>query len=144
MAARRRVLGPEHPNTRIAAYNLASTLNKQGQHTEAEDILQSVLAVEQRNKGYNHADTLRTSSMLSLVQDIAQHIFELEKIEAAHAAAHEVKLAEAMPGGEPPACVALRTSVRDASGVEKQAVVTAAVEAASAQAAVQVAASTTQ
>ena len=59
---------------------------------------------------------------------IAQTLFEKNEAAAASAALRAVKLAELLPGGEPPACVALWTSGRDTSDAEEQAVVAAAVE----------------
>ena len=51
LAERKRVLGAEHPDTQVAADNLARTLADQGKRAEAEEIEREVLAVRKRVLG---------------------------------------------------------------------------------------------
>ncbi len=51
LAERKRVLGAEHPDTLVAADNLARTLEDQGKRAEAEEIEREVLAVRKRVLG---------------------------------------------------------------------------------------------
>lgn len=59
------MLGADHADTLLAAYNLADCLSSQGTHAEAEDLLQEVLEAEQRTKGPGHADPLQTAATLA-------------------------------------------------------------------------------
>ena len=65
LAAQRRVLGPEHPETLRTSHNLAWSLGKLGQHAEAELLLQSVLEGHQRALGPEHDDALRAAVALA-------------------------------------------------------------------------------
>jgi hypothetical protein len=51
LAERKRVLGAEHPDTLVAADNLARTLADQGKRAEAEEMEREVLAVRKRVLG---------------------------------------------------------------------------------------------
>jgi eukaryotic-like serine/threonine-protein kinase len=57
---RRRVLGPENPDTLHSMYLVAKNLNDEGQYAEAEKQLQQVLEIQQRVLGPQHPDTLAT------------------------------------------------------------------------------------
>ena len=46
------------------AHNLATSLDSQGKHAEAEEMLRAVLAVEKRVLGPEHSATLTTASAL--------------------------------------------------------------------------------
>ena len=48
---RRRVLGPEHPQTLVSMLNLADTLTKMGQYEEAENMLKQTLEIQRRVLG---------------------------------------------------------------------------------------------
>ena len=64
METRRRVLGPEHPDTLTSMANLASTYSSQGRWTEAEELDVQVMEIRRRVLGPEHPDTL--SSMANL------------------------------------------------------------------------------
>ena len=55
-------------DTFVTTCYLAGCLSKQGKHAEAEELLQGVLAAEQRTLGPDHADTLKTASLLAEAQ----------------------------------------------------------------------------
>ncbi len=46
---RRRVLGPEHPDTLNTMGNLAASLSGQGKHAEAEQMQRELLNVQRRD-----------------------------------------------------------------------------------------------
>ena len=73
LAARQRVLGPEHPATLMSAHNSARCLAKQmllSKFAEAEELLRGVLAARQRIRGGHHVETLQTAKLLSMVQSV--------------------------------------------------------------------------
>ncbi len=55
---RRRVLGPEHPDTLTLMSSLASSLDVQGKRAEAEQMQREVLDVQRRVLGPEHPSTL--------------------------------------------------------------------------------------
>ncbi len=63
---RKRVLGPEHPDTLTSAANLAGSLSGQGKTAEAEQIEREVLAIRTRVLGPEHPGTLTTASNLAI------------------------------------------------------------------------------
>jgi hypothetical protein len=65
LEARRRVLGPEHPNTLSTASNQACTLYNQGKHAEAESIFSELLVARRRVLGPEHPRTLETAANLA-------------------------------------------------------------------------------
>jgi tetratricopeptide (TPR) repeat protein len=69
---RRRVLGPEHPDTLQSMNNLAVLYNKQGKHTQAEALFTQVLEPVRRVLGKDHPDTLTTLNGLGFAQ-LRQH-----------------------------------------------------------------------
>ena len=74
LAARQRVLGPEHPDTLRSLSDLSVLLDKLGQHLEAADMARQALAARQRVLGPEHPDTLRSLSDLSVFLDkLGQH-----------------------------------------------------------------------
>ena len=60
LEVRKRVQGPEHPDTLATASNLASSLSGQGKYAEAEQMEREVLAVETRMFGAEDPETLLT------------------------------------------------------------------------------------
>src|SRR5208282_1606405 len=67
---RRRVLGPEHPDTLRSMNSLASDLIDGGHYAEAEKLDRETLGIRRRVLGVEHADTL--TSMNNLADDLAQ------------------------------------------------------------------------
>ena len=55
----------EDPERLEAANNLATSLDSQGKHAEAEEMLRAVLAVRKRVQGAEHPDTLTTAHNLA-------------------------------------------------------------------------------
>jgi eukaryotic-like serine/threonine-protein kinase len=62
---RRRVLGPEHPDTLISMNNLALLYREQGRYGQAEPLFTKVLKVRRRVLGPEHPDTLDTINDLA-------------------------------------------------------------------------------
>jgi len=65
METRRRVLGPEHPDTLTSMSNLASTYRNQGRWTEAEELEVQVMETRRRVLGPEHPDTLASMNNLA-------------------------------------------------------------------------------
>jgi hypothetical protein len=55
---RRRVLGPEHPDTLASVHNLAIVLYDEGRYTEAERLDRETLDIRRGVLGPEHPDTL--------------------------------------------------------------------------------------
>ncbi|TFH29491.1 MAG: BspA family leucine-rich repeat surface protein, partial [Promethearchaeota archaeon] len=66
--ARKRVLGPQHPDTLASMNNLARSLTDQGKHQEAADLLKVVVATREKTLGENHLDTLTATDNLNLTR----------------------------------------------------------------------------
>ena len=69
LAAEKRALGPEHPDTLNTSNNLATALVTQGKFAKAVVIYKEVLAAEKRVLGPEHPDTLNISNNLALALD---------------------------------------------------------------------------
>jgi tetratricopeptide (TPR) repeat protein len=69
LVARRRVMGPEHPDTLLTANNLAIALDYQGKHAEAVTLLREVLVARRRVLGPEHPSTLTTANNLAAALD---------------------------------------------------------------------------
>jgi len=67
---RRRVLGPEHPETLGSMNSVASDLSDEGHYAEAEKLDRETLGIRRRVLGPEHPDTL--TSMNNLADDLAQ------------------------------------------------------------------------
>ena len=67
--ARRRVLGPEHPNTLRAMNNLALLYLYQGKYAQAEPLFHKLLEVAHRVMGEEHPDALTYTNNLALLYD---------------------------------------------------------------------------
>ena len=65
MTTRKRVLGPEHPNTLTSMSNLSSIYFIQGRWKEAEELQVQVLETWKQVLGPEHPDTLTSMSNLS-------------------------------------------------------------------------------
>ena len=65
LSRRRRILGPDHPDTLFSASNLAHDLRELGRYTEARDIDQDVLDRRRRTLGPKHPNTLRSARSLA-------------------------------------------------------------------------------
>jgi len=74
---RRRVLGPDHPDTLDSAHNLAIDLRLLGDAQAARDLNQDILDRRRRILGEDHPDTLRSAN------DLAADLRELGEIPAA-------------------------------------------------------------
>src|SRR5438552_1288741 len=57
LAARRKLLGEEHPDTAASYARLALDLHALGKYAEAESLMQRVLAVRRKVLGEEHPDT---------------------------------------------------------------------------------------
>jgi hypothetical protein len=62
---RKKVLGPEHPDTLTSMNNLGWVLSSQGKHVEAEQIHQQTLELRKKVLGLEHPDTLTSMSNLA-------------------------------------------------------------------------------
>jgi non-specific serine/threonine protein kinase/serine/threonine-protein kinase len=63
---RRRVLGPENPDTLRSMNDLARTLDHEGQYAEAESLVRQTLDIERRVLGPEHPDTVWSISNLGI------------------------------------------------------------------------------
>ncbi|RFU27453.1 hypothetical protein B7463_g8883, partial [Scytalidium lignicola] len=65
LALRKKVLGPEHPNTLMSMNNLAMLLDSQGKYDEAEPIFRQTLALSEKVLGPEHPNTLNSMNNLA-------------------------------------------------------------------------------
>jgi len=65
METRRKVRGPEHPDTLTSMNNLASTYRNQGRWTEAEELEVQVMETRRRVLSPEHPDTLTSMNNLA-------------------------------------------------------------------------------
>jgi Tetratricopeptide repeat len=65
LAARQRVLGPDHPDTLASMNNLAATRRKTGDLQGARDLLEKTLAARRRLLGDDHPETLQSMNRLA-------------------------------------------------------------------------------
>ncbi|KAH8598603.1 hypothetical protein B0O99DRAFT_505943 [Bisporella sp. PMI_857] len=61
---RKRVLGPEHPDTLTSMANLASTYRHQGRGIDALKLMEECVMLRARTIGTNHPDTLSSRTTL--------------------------------------------------------------------------------
>ena len=78
---RRRVLGPQHPDTLTSMYSLGGNLEVQGRYAEAEKLDRETLDTQRRALGLEHPDTLRSMDRLADVLDEEGRDAEAEKLE---------------------------------------------------------------
>jgi len=62
-----KVLGPEHPVTVLACYNIAEVYNTQSDYTKALKLFKKVLCIRKKVLGPNHTDTATTYNNIALV-----------------------------------------------------------------------------
>jgi tetratricopeptide (TPR) repeat protein len=72
---RKRVLGPEHPNTLTSMSNLAGVLNSKGKYEEAEAMNRQTLARREKVLGPEHPNTLTSVYCLAYLL-ASQHYYE--------------------------------------------------------------------
>jgi hypothetical protein len=71
---RRRVLGPEHPDTLALMNNLAETLRAQGDLAGARKLLAETLDILRRVLGPEHPDTSTSAwNLFRTLQDLGEH-----------------------------------------------------------------------
>jgi eukaryotic-like serine/threonine-protein kinase len=78
---RRRILGPEHPDTLMSMSNLALLLRDEGHYAEAEKLAREVVDVQRRILGPNHPDTLMSMSNLAVILWREGRFVEAEKLD---------------------------------------------------------------
>jgi len=78
---RRRVLGPENPETLRSMDDLAWILNQEGHAAEAEKLQRETVATRRRIFGLQHLDTLKSMSNLAWTLDREGHYAEAEKLD---------------------------------------------------------------
>ena len=66
---RRRVLGPEHPNTLKSMNSLANVYEVEGKYAQAETLASQTLEIKRRVLGPEHSDTLKSMNSLANVYD---------------------------------------------------------------------------
>ena len=81
LAAKRRVLGAEHPDTLATAGNLAQSLSGQGLYSEAVEINRQVFEAMRRVLGAQHPDTLTAAGNLAQSLSGQGNPAEAEEIE---------------------------------------------------------------
>ena len=77
---RRRILGPEHPDTLNSSAQLALVLHQEGHFAQAETLDRQLLGIEQRVLGPKHRTTLLTMGNLSWTLDAQGRYDEAESL----------------------------------------------------------------
>jgi tetratricopeptide (TPR) repeat protein len=77
---RRRVLGPEHPDTLISMTVLAESYRKQGRAADAERLLREVLPIARRTLGPEHQQTVMATIVLADALMDGRQFQEAEKL----------------------------------------------------------------
>jgi eukaryotic-like serine/threonine-protein kinase len=77
---RRRVLGPENPDTLKSMHGLCRPLREQGQYAEAEKLQRATLDVQRRVLGNENPDTLASVAELAIILDSQARYPEAEKL----------------------------------------------------------------
>ena len=77
---RRRVLGPDDPNTPSTMASLGVINLDQGHYAEAEKLLRDTLDIRRRVLGPDHPDTLQSMNDLGLVLNAEGHFADAEKM----------------------------------------------------------------
>ena len=80
LAAREKVLGPEHPHTLSSVNNLAALYDSQGRYGEAEPLYQRALAAREKVLGPEHPDTLTSVNNLAFLYDSQGRYGEAEPL----------------------------------------------------------------
>ena len=71
LAARERVLGPDHPDTLQSRNNLATAYRAAGRLDEAISLHEQTLAARERVLGPDHPDTLASRNNLAIAYQAA-------------------------------------------------------------------------
>jgi non-specific serine/threonine protein kinase/serine/threonine-protein kinase len=79
LEARRRVLGPEHPDTLLSMMNLSNTLQSESKYAEAEKLQRETLDIQRRVLGPEHPDTLSSMNNLAYLLQEEGRYAEAEK-----------------------------------------------------------------
>ncbi|WP_433606085.1 tetratricopeptide repeat protein [Dactylosporangium sp. CA-139114] len=89
LAARRRLLGPEHPDTMTTAHYLGRVLRDDGQLADAERVFREVLEQRRRVLGDEHLDTLtslnnvgdvmRAQGRLDAAEQVLGHVLQARR-----------------------------------------------------------------
>ena len=77
---RKRVLGPEHPDTLRSMHGLARPLREQGQYADAEKMQREALNIERRVLGNDSPDTTASADELAIILDSEARYPEAEKL----------------------------------------------------------------
>jgi serine/threonine protein kinase/tetratricopeptide (TPR) repeat protein len=77
---RRRVLGPEHPDTLRSMHALSRPLREQGQFAEAEKLQRQTLETQRRILGNENPDTIASMGELTIILDNEARYPEAEKL----------------------------------------------------------------
>jgi eukaryotic-like serine/threonine-protein kinase len=78
---RRRVLGPENPETLATQYHLATNLSGEGRYSESEKLLRETLGAQERVLGPGNAYTLMSMNNLAVVLYQLGRYSEAEKLQ---------------------------------------------------------------
>jgi serine/threonine protein kinase len=78
---RRRVLGPDHPDTLLSMDDLGTDLDALGDYAEAEKLERETLEISRRVLGPEHPDTLKSMTNLAIVLSREGRNAEAEKLE---------------------------------------------------------------
>ena len=74
LAARRRLLGPRHPDTLVSLSNLGTLLRSLGRLEEAAPLQEAALQLARETLGRRHSDTLAYLSNLGLLRLAQLHL----------------------------------------------------------------------
>lgn len=77
---RKRVLGPENPDTLKSMHGLCRPLREQGQYAEAEKLQRETLVAQRRILGNDNPDTQSSVAELAIILDNEAHYPEAEKL----------------------------------------------------------------
>ena len=80
LAARERVLGPDHPDTLHSRNNLAIAYQDAGRTDEAITLHEQTLAARERVLGPDHPDTLASRNNLAIAYQAAGRTGEARKL----------------------------------------------------------------
>jgi non-specific serine/threonine protein kinase/serine/threonine-protein kinase len=76
---RRRLLGPDHPDTLKSQFLTAVAADRQGRYPESEKLLRETLEAQRKVLGGEHPDTLKTASRLGMVHYLQGRYEEANK-----------------------------------------------------------------
>jgi len=80
LSIRRRVLGPEHPDTIASLLNLGSTLDSEGRFSDAEKLQTETIEIQKRVLGSDNPDTLGAMNNLAFTLEHLGRYPQAEKI----------------------------------------------------------------